>query len=173
MTTAHDAEVMEAARSGNLDALRQLLPPAGDPKAIVGPDGITPLMAAAAGGHEAAVEFLLEHGADPDDVRPEVQARNTHQNLVLSAAVQQQAGRPGPVVAVTNNYHVLRTAVLARRIGSDTQVVGSPTARYYVPSAFLREFVAVVVEHRRLHLLLVVPFAALIVVGMVAASAGR
>ena len=41
-----------------------------------------------------------------------------------------------------------------------------------MPSAFLREFVAVVVEHRRLHLLLVVPFAALIVVGMVAASVG-
>ena len=54
---------------------------------------------------------------------------------------------------MTNNYHVLRTAVLARQTGTDTQVVGSPTARYYVPSAFLREFVAVVVEHRRLHLI--------------------
>ena len=113
----------------------------------------------------AMAEYLLAHGADPADVRPEVQARNTRENLVLSAAVQQEAGRPGPALAVTNNYHVLRTAVLARQVGSDTQVVGSPTARYYVPSAFLREFVAVVVEHRRLHLLLVVPFVALTVIG--------
>ena len=89
---------------------------------------------------------------------------------MLSAAVQEAAGRPGPALAVTNNYHVLRTAVLARRIGSDTQVVGAPTARYYVPSAFLREFVAVVVEHRRLHLLLVLPFVALTVVGLTAVS---
>ena len=118
----------------------------------------------------AMAEYLLAQGADPADVRPEVQARNTRENLLLSATVQAEAGRPGPALAVTNNYHVLRTAILARELGSDTQVVGSPTARYYVPSAFLREFVAVVVEHRRLHLLLVVPFAALIVVGMVAAS---
>ena len=120
----------------------------------------------------AMAEYLLAQGADPADVRPEVQARNTRENLLLSAAVQAEAGRPGPALAVTNDYHVLRTAILARELGSDTQVVGAPTARYYVPSAFLREFVAVVVEHRRLHLLLVVPFAALIVVGMVAASVG-
>ena len=105
----------------------------------------------------AMAEYLLAQGADPADVRPEVQARNTRENLLLSAAVQQEAGRPGPALAVTNNYHVLRAAILARELGSDTQVVGAPTARYYVPSAFLREFVAVVVEHRRLHLLLVVP----------------
>jgi uncharacterized SAM-binding protein YcdF (DUF218 family) len=120
----------------------------------------------------AMAEYLLVHGADPDDVRPEVQARNTRENLVLSAAVQAAAGRPGPALAVTNNYHVLRTAVLARELGSDTQVVGAPTARYYVPSAFLREFVAVVVEHKRLHLLLVLPLVALTVVGITAVSLG-
>ena len=111
----------------------------------------------------AMAEYLIEHGADPADVRPEVQARNTRENLLLSAAVQSEAGRPGPALAVTNDYHVLRTAVLARQTGSDTQVVGSPTARYYVPSAFLREFVAVVVEHKRLHLVV----AAIVLVGLV------
>lgn len=119
----------------------------------------------------AMAEYLIAQGADPDDVRPETASRNTRENLLLSAVVQQEAGRPGPALAVTNNYHVLRTAILARQIGSDTQVVGAPTARYYVPSAFLREFVAVVVEHRRLHLLLVVPFVALTIIGMVAAYA--
>jgi uncharacterized SAM-binding protein YcdF (DUF218 family) len=110
---------------------------------------------------EAMAEYLLSHGAEPADVRAELAARNTEQNLVLSAAVQDAAGRSGPVLVVTNNYHVLRTAVLARRIGSDAQVVGSPTARYYVPSAFLREFVAVLVEQRTLHLALCLPFVAL------------
>lgn len=117
---------------------------------------------------EAMAAYLVEHGADPADVRPEVHARNTRENLVLAAEVQRAAGRPGPVLAVTSSYHVLRAAVLAREVGSDTQVVGAPTARYYVPSAFLREFVAVVVEHLRLHLLLVVPFVVLTLTGLLA-----
>ena len=49
--------------------------------------------------------------------------------------------------------------MIARDLGLDAQVVGSPTARYYVPSAFLREFVAVLVEQRAVHaVLLGVPF---------------
>ena len=43
----------------------------------------------------AMAEYLLAHGADPADVRPEVQARNTRENLVLSAAVAG-GGPPGP-----------------------------------------------------------------------------
>ncbi|SEQ47562.1 YdcF family protein [Microlunatus flavus] len=116
----------------------------------------------------AMADYLLARGVPPEDVRPETESRTTRENLVLSARVQQAAGRDGPALAVTNNYHVLRAAILARQIGTDTQVVGAPTARYYVPSAFLREFVAVVVEHKRLHLLLVVPFVALTVLGMLA-----
>ncbi|MET1006326.1 MAG: YdcF family protein [Propionibacteriaceae bacterium] len=129
-------------------------PPLLIPSGGHGPDEVRPEGAAMA-------EYLIDHGADPQDVRPEEQARNTEQNLVLSAAVQDASGREGPVLVVTNNYHVLRTALLARRVGSDAQVVGAPTARYYVPSAFLREFVAVLVEHKRVHLALCLPFVAL------------
>jgi uncharacterized SAM-binding protein YcdF (DUF218 family) len=106
----------------------------------------------------AMAAYLIAHGAAADDVRAETAARNTRQNLELSRGVQTLAGRPGPVLVVTNNYHVLRAAILARRIGSDAQVVGSPTAAYYVPSAFLREFAAVVVEHKGLHAALLLPF---------------
>lgn len=60
---------------------------------------------------------------------------------------------------MTNSYHTLRAAMIARDLGLDTQVVGSPTARYYVPSAFLREFAAVLVEQRLVHaVVLGVPF---------------
>jgi uncharacterized SAM-binding protein YcdF (DUF218 family) len=121
----------------------------------------------------AMAEYLLERGVPAQDVRPETASRNTRENLVLSARVQHEAGRDGPALAVTNDYHVLRAAILAREVGSDTQVVGAPTARYYVPSAFLREFVAVVVEHKRLHLLLVAPFVALTLAGMFALSFWR
>jgi len=60
-------ELLDAARSGDLARVRTLLPPCGDPAedgVPDAPDGITPLMAAAAGGHEAIVELLLRCGAD-------------------------------------------------------------------------------------------------------------
>lgn len=120
---------------------------------------------------DAMAEYLLAHGADPADVAPETEARNTRENLLYSQAVQRRAGRAGPVVAVTNNYHVLRAAVLARQIG-DAQVVGAPTARYYLPSAFLREYIAIVAEHRRLHIAIVLPLMLLVALLVLALNQG-
>ena len=99
----------------------------------------------------AMAEYLLDHGADPADVHPEIASTSTRENLVFSREVQEAAGRAGSTLVVTNDYHVLRAALLARAVGSDAQVVGSPTAAYYVPSAFLREYVAIMVEHKRLN----------------------
>jgi uncharacterized SAM-binding protein YcdF (DUF218 family) len=76
--------------------------------------------------------------------------------------VQRETGRDGSTLVVTNDYHVLRAALLARAAGSDAQVVGSPTAAYYVPSAFLREYIAIMVEHRRLNVAAVLTVAGLV-----------
>jgi len=100
---------------------------------------------------EAMAEYLLAQGVDPSDVHPETASTSTRENLVLSREVQHAAGRGGSTLVVTNDYHVLRAALLARAVGSDAQVIGSPTAAYYVPSAFLREYVAIMVEHKRLN----------------------
>lgn len=110
---------------------------------------------------EGMADYLLAAGADPSDVAPENAARTTEQNLRLSQKVQHDAGREGALLAVTNDYHVLRAALLARRQKIAAEVVGAPTARYFVPSAFLREFVALIVEHKWLHVLLCLPFVAL------------
>ncbi|MFL4474348.1 YdcF family protein [Paeniglutamicibacter sp. MACA_103] len=118
-------------------------------------------------------EYLVSAGAAPEDVVVEDRAVNTEQNLRLSAKAFAAAGRSGPLLAVTNNYHVLRAALLARRLQIDAEVVGSPTARYYLPSAFLREYVAVLVEHKWLHALLFLPFAGLTGVLVMAFIANR
>jgi hypothetical protein len=46
----------------------------------------------------------------------------------------------------------MRAAQIARREKVDAQVIGSPTARYFWPSATIREFVAVFLSHRVLNL---------------------
>lgn len=107
---------------------------------------------------EAMAEYLLQQGVPAEDVVPETRSRNTRENLLFSADVQRANRRTGPVVVVTSNYHVLRAATLARRTDSDADVIGSPTARYFIPSAFIREFAAVIVEHRRLNAIACLPF---------------
>ena len=53
------------------------------------------------------------------------------------------------MLAVTSNYHVFRTAVECRRLGLPFDATGSPTARYFLPSALLREFAALILHYRR------------------------
>jgi hypothetical protein len=43
---------------------------------------------------------------------------------------------------VTNNYHVLRSSILARRAGLKIDGVGAKTSWYYLPNAIFREYVA-------------------------------
>lgn len=107
-------------------------------------------------------EYLLQQGIPREQILVEDRATTTEENLRFSAQIQNDAARPGPAVAVTNNYHALRAALLARRLKLDIEAVGAKTAFYYAPSAFLREFAAVMLGHRVLHAVLFAPFLLLV-----------
>ena len=67
MDTQLASRLLAAARAGDVAQVRALVPCCGCPEEDGPPDapgGVTPLMAAAAGGHEAVVEVLLACGAD-------------------------------------------------------------------------------------------------------------
>lgn len=96
-------------------------------------------------------QYLLDRGVPDDDIVLEEQATTTEENLRYSKELLAGRGHTGRVVAVTNNYHVFRTAVLSRKQGLRLQVIGAPTAWYFVPSAFLREFVALLVRNPVVH----------------------
>lgn len=67
MDTDLASELLAAARAGDVERVRALVPRAGNTEEDGAPDapgGVTPLMAAAAGGHEEVVEVLLACGAD-------------------------------------------------------------------------------------------------------------
>ena len=65
MSVTRETQLFAAALGGDLARLQALLPAAGDPTAFSAPDGVTLLMAAASGGHEAVAELLLERGSNP------------------------------------------------------------------------------------------------------------
>ncbi|MEJ2858744.1 MULTISPECIES: YdcF family protein [unclassified Saccharothrix] len=91
----------------------------------------------------AMQRWLVVAGVPEEAVVLEDQATTTEENLRNSRAVLDSLGHTGRTVAVTNNYHVFRTAVTARRLRLKMGVIGSRTAFYFLPSAFLREFVAI------------------------------
>lgn len=96
---------------------------------------------------EAMHGYLRDRGVPEEHIRREDQARTTEENLRFSAALLPAGARR--VVAVTSNYHVFRAAVECRRLGLPFQAKGAPTARYFLPSALLREFAALILHYRR------------------------
>ena len=52
------------------------------------------------------------------------------------------------VAVVTSGYHAFRGAMLMRSAGIDGFSTGAHTARYFVPNAQVREFLAVLRDHR-------------------------
>ncbi|MBC7274905.1 YdcF family protein [Nocardioides sp.] len=122
-----------------------------------GPDGMPVIVPSGGQGPDeprpegqAMRDWLRQRGVAADDILVEDRARTTRENLLYSAQLLERHGQPTPYLIVTNNYHAPRAAMLARRLGIDAQAIGARTAWYYWPSAYLREFVAVMVEHRAL-----------------------
>ena len=111
------------------------------------------------GGDEQTAEaaamaaYLTERGFPAGQLVCEDQSRTTEENLAFSKAIMDAArpgspaGRGARCVIVTSNYHVFRTAIIARKVGIRGQVTGSRTAGYYWPSAMLREFAAVFLRY--------------------------
>ncbi|MFI5609532.1 YdcF family protein [Amycolatopsis sp. NPDC051903] len=97
----------------------------------------------------AMASYLENTGVPRSAVLLEDRATTTDENLRFSVDVLRHHGVSGRFLAVTNNYHVFRTAVLARRLGLKLDVIGAKTASYFVPSAFLREFVALLVQYKK------------------------
>ena len=95
MDTDLASKLLAAARAGDVEQVRALLPPAGNPEEDGppdAPDGVTPLMAAAAGGHEAVVEVLLACGADASKRDAKGRRAAAHARAAGHAQLAQRLG---------------------------------------------------------------------------------
>lgn len=96
----------------------------------------------------AMAEYLIDHGVPEDHVVLEDRSGTTEENLLFTKRLLGERGAAARMVLVTSNFHILRTAILARRLDLDAEVTGAETAFYYLPSAFLREFAALLVAYK-------------------------
>lgn len=88
-------------------------------------------------------------GIPSEWLRLEERSRTTEQNLQFTNSLMEaELGQGARGLVVTSDYHALRAAIIARFLGIDAQAIGAPTARYFLPAAVMREFVALVVRFR-------------------------
>ncbi|WP_405872258.1 YdcF family protein [Streptomyces zaomyceticus] len=123
-------------------------------------DGVAPVLITSGGQgpdeelpeSHAMADYLVERGFPAEAVVREDRSRTTEENMLFSRELMERE-RPGAsCVIVTNNFHAFRASLMARRAGMDGQVVGSPTAAYFWPSATIREFVAVFLQYKVVNL---------------------
>jgi uncharacterized SAM-binding protein YcdF (DUF218 family) len=96
---------------------------------------------------EAMRDFLVAEGVPAPSVLMEDRSRNTEENLQFSAELIAEHGLAAPTAVVSSDFHALRAALLMRKAGLDGYTVGSRTARYYWPTAVIREYAAVIRDH--------------------------
>ncbi|MEU7633833.1 YdcF family protein [Nocardia sp. NPDC049220] len=116
----------------------------------------------------AMAGYLVDHGVPADRVLREDRSTTTEENLSFTKQLLGEHGPTTRMVLVTSNFHILRTAILARRLNLDAEVTGAKTAFYYLPSAFLREFAALVVAYKWMNLVTAIALVSLPPLALVA-----
>jgi len=99
----------------------------------------------------AMAAYLHRHGLNAQIIQ-ETAATNTLTNLANSQPLWMQLpNQGGRVVVVTSNYHLFRTRILAHQLGLRIPGQAAPTLWSYLPIAWTREFLAIIMLHPYLH----------------------
>lgn len=122
---------------------------------------------------EAMYAYALSKGVPESAMRRETRSRNTRENLAFSKELiaGENSGRPvGQIrcAVASNGYHVYRGVFYAMEAGlRRVRVLGSRTAGYFLPNAFIREYLAVMMINRRSNIALLVISASAYIAGAV------
>ena len=119
----------QAAHTGHMPLL---VPSGGQGKNEVIPEG------------EAIRRYLVSLGMDEKQIIPEKKAASTRENLSYSI----QLSGCSLFAFATSDFHVLRTAMYAQKLGFSMDALGSPTKWYFLPQAFVREVLGIAFGNR-------------------------
>lgn len=99
---------------------------------------------------KAMQNYLLSIGINEKSIILEDKSTSTYENLLFSnKLIMEDAKIDKPKMYFsTNNYHVLRAALYAGKLKLRIEGIGAPTAFYFLPSALLREYIALIVKYK-------------------------
>lgn len=102
----------------------------------------------------AMKRYLMEKGIPEELIIEEGESVNTYQNLLYSKGIMDTYKENYRCLFITNNFHIVRSSLYAHRVGLETDGLGAWTPLYFLPYAFLREFIALLFLQIRAHALL-------------------
>ncbi|MCL2058937.1 MAG: YdcF family protein [Oscillospiraceae bacterium] len=85
-------------------------------------------------------DYLVSQGLSADRILMEDNSHNTFENLINTLELLTVGDEPYPVTIVTSEFHIFRTAMLARRVGLEPHFVAARTPRSILLSSYSREF---------------------------------
>lgn len=87
---------------------------------------------------QAMENYLLNHGIREDRIIKEDNSTSTYENFEYSKLIMDE----GQAVFVTNEFHVLRSELMAKINGIDATHIGASTPITLLPVSCVREFIA-------------------------------
>ncbi|AMX01090.1 YdcF family protein [Rummeliibacillus stabekisii] len=104
----------------------------------------------------AMQKYAIEKGIPLEHTLTETRSVNTFQNMLYSKQIMDsiKEGKYNSIFT-TNNFHLFRASLFAKRAGLKSQGIGSKTAFYYWSNAMIREYIAIIMMQRKRHTIVV------------------
>ncbi|WEV39839.1 YdcF family protein [Lactobacillus sp. ESL0684] len=106
---------------------------------------------------QAMAEYAIARGINPKDILRETESKNTYQNMLFSGqlAAKDAGNNSYKAKFFSNNYHIFRASLFAKKAGLSANGVGCYTRFYFLPNAIVREFAGVLVMNKKRHILII------------------
>ncbi|HAP8309024.1 TPA: YdcF family protein, partial [Enterococcus faecium] len=103
----------------------------------------------------AMKQYAMEQGIPERDILVETNSTTTLENMLYSKEIMdQQMKGPYRVIFSSNNYHIFRAGLYACQAKLKANGIGAKTAFYYLPNAFLREYIAILMMNKKRHMII-------------------
>lgn len=102
---------------------------------------------------QAMKEYAMANGMADYDLVAETESKNTYQNMLFSKKIVEKRGldlQKG--IFATSDYHTFRAAGYARYVGLNIDGIGAKTSKFFIPNAFIREYIAILMNHKVFHI---------------------
>jgi len=101
---------------------------------------------------QAMLDYAVAQGLPVEAGWAETKSTTTLENMRFSKKLIDQGSVKAPrTIFVTNNYHTFRAGMFAKQAGLKADGIGARTARFFLPDAIIREYIAIFMKHKWWH----------------------